>query len=805
MADQQDLHPGELLGDYRIIRRLGNGTFGTVYLAEHRYQPEQVAIKVLHTSLTDPEDFRSFLNEARIIRLHHPHIISILDFGIDRKHLPYLVMEYASGGTLRERHPQGKPLLPDTILTYTHQFASALQFAHDQRLIHRDIKPENMLLRGDGTVLLSDFGIAKIMEHSSLASSTSMIGTPAYMAPEQGQGHPLTASDQYALAVVIYEWITGKRPFLGTPLEVAIQHRLDAPPSLTSLVPNLPPAVEQVVLKALAKDPATRFPSIQEFENALRKATTSLAPTRKSIPGAPPPTLLPTQAALSEAQEEPALPRVQAEPALPPVALASFSVFPQNTLPITSPQAETQPPSRPPRKRRTWRSALLVSVILLLISSILYGVFVENPSLLRAQNQHNATATALAEEQHMVYLATMAYDVAANKDGIQFGFNPAHTRYNPHERQISPANVSELQQFWTAQTGDSISSSPTVANHMVYVGSNDHKFYAFPAIGCGPATCDPLWTAQTGGEVAASPAFANGKVYVGSDKLYAFSATACGKATCDPLWTGQLGKGMSDSLAVANGVVYAGAYDSKLYAFNANGCGQATCHPLWTAQMGGGGTVSSPAIDSGVVYVAALDHNLYAFNANGCGQATCAPLWTAPLNGQFVNYISSPAVAAGVVYVGSLDRNLYAFKADGCGQATCAPLWTAKADQPISSSPAVANGVVYVGSYDKKLYAFKADGCGQATCDPLWTATTSNSVFASPTVANGVVYVGSVDSKLYAFNASGCGKTSCDPLWTTGTGEAGKGRFDFSSSPAVAYGIVYVGAQDGKLYAFKAS
>jgi eukaryotic-like serine/threonine-protein kinase len=125
---------------------------------------------VLRVQLSSQEDFKHFINEARMIRLQHPSIVPVLDFGVSRDNVPYLVMEYAPGGTLRDRHPRGTQLPPPILLSYTEQLASALQYAHDQRLIHRDVKPENMLLREDGTLLLSDFGLAKVVEQSSLAS-----------------------------------------------------------------------------------------------------------------------------------------------------------------------------------------------------------------------------------------------------------------------------------------------------------------------------------------------------------------------------------------------------------------------------------------------------------------------------------------------------------------------------------------------------------------------------------------------------------------------------------------------------------
>jgi serine/threonine protein kinase len=248
MADRA----GQRLDNYRLIRLLGEGSFGQVYLAEHIYRETQVAVKVLPQLAED--DLPDFLNEARTIRLRHPHIVPILDFGVDNR-IPFIVMEYIANGTLRQRYPKGSRLPLDLIVLYIKQVADALQYAHDEKLIHRDVKPENMLLRSDHDVLLSDFGIATFARSSGSHSILGMAGTIIYMAPEQLQGRPVLASDQYALGVVAYEWLCGERPFKGSPMEIATQHMLKPIPPLREKVPYLPLSVEQAVLTSMEKEP----------------------------------------------------------------------------------------------------------------------------------------------------------------------------------------------------------------------------------------------------------------------------------------------------------------------------------------------------------------------------------------------------------------------------------------------------------------------------------------------------------------------------------------------------------------------
>ena len=261
------------LGNYRTLRLLGEGGFAQVYLGEHLYLKTMAAIKVLRANLPE-NDLQTFLNEAQIVaHLRHPQIVRVLEFGVTPDYTPFLAMTYAPHGTLRRRHPKGTSLSQETIVTYVKQVAAALQFAHDHTLIHRDVKPENMLIGQNGEVLLSDFGIAVAAHHTDTQNKEEISGTVFYMAPEQLQGRPRPASDQYSLAVIVYEWLCGSLPFTGSGLlAIAHQHLEALPPSLKSRVPTLSLAVEAVVMRALAKDPAARFEDVQAFAQALETA-----------------------------------------------------------------------------------------------------------------------------------------------------------------------------------------------------------------------------------------------------------------------------------------------------------------------------------------------------------------------------------------------------------------------------------------------------------------------------------------------------------------------------------------------------
>lgn len=268
MSNQRNDRIGQQVGNYCLLRILGYGGFADVYLGEHLYLKTQAAIKILRTPVTEG-DCEEVLKEARTIaRLEHPNIVRMLECGMVDDHL-FQVMTYAPSGTLRQRHARGARLPFPLLITYIRQIASALQYAHAHRLIHRDVKPENMLLGQQDRVVLSDFGLVMIAHSSRSQVTATMAGTLAYMAPEQIQGKPRFASDQYALAIVIYEWLCGARPFNGSFVEVASQQLMAPPPSLCDRLPGLPREVEQVVFKALAKQPAERFEHIEMFAQAL--------------------------------------------------------------------------------------------------------------------------------------------------------------------------------------------------------------------------------------------------------------------------------------------------------------------------------------------------------------------------------------------------------------------------------------------------------------------------------------------------------------------------------------------------------
>ncbi|MDW8214868.1 MAG: serine/threonine-protein kinase, partial [Roseiflexaceae bacterium] len=277
---------GATIGNYEIQALIGSGGMATVYRGFDQNLGRAVAIKILsEEARAHPGFVDRFRQEARIIaNLRHPNIVQVYDFGVHNG-MPYMVQELLPGPTLEQRITDavrsGRFLPPDEVIAITRQLAAALDAAHAAGVIHRDVKPANAMWNTLGDLVLTDFGIAR----STLASGNQtqvgmVVGTPGYLSPEQAQGLPVTpASDIYSLGVVVFEMLAGRLPFDGdTPMSIAIQHIQTPPPPLRALRPDIPPAVEAVVLRALAKDPSARFERAEQFAAALERAYLTSTP-----------------------------------------------------------------------------------------------------------------------------------------------------------------------------------------------------------------------------------------------------------------------------------------------------------------------------------------------------------------------------------------------------------------------------------------------------------------------------------------------------------------------------------------------
>jgi len=302
-----NLQPGQMLGVYRIINKIGQGGMATVYKAYQPSMDRNVAIKVLPGQLAESPEFAArFQQEARFIaRLEHPHILPVFDYGEDSG-ITYFVMRYLDAGSLKDRMSAGPLSLTEIDRIFT-QLADALGYAHGRGIIHRDLKPANALIDSDGNLFLTDFGIAKLLESASprLTQTDAIMGTPAYISPEQAQAQPVNQrSDIYSLGIILYELVTGRVPYVAdTPLAVILKHLSDPLPLPSVIKPDISDAIEQVILKALAKNPADRFGTTGEFVTAWKRALQTVETVRSEAD------MLPTY--VSQPASSPLPPRIQ--------------------------------------------------------------------------------------------------------------------------------------------------------------------------------------------------------------------------------------------------------------------------------------------------------------------------------------------------------------------------------------------------------------------------------------------------------------------------------------------------------------
>ncbi len=291
----------EKIGPYLIQAELGRGGMATVYLAYDPRFERQVAVKILPPEMlhADPQFRLRFEREARLIaRLEHPAIVPVYDVGEDEGR-PYFVMRYMNGGSLADRIKQGVFSIAEAT-RILEIIAPALEEAHNQGIVHRDLKPSNILFTANGFPCISDFGIAKVLqaEGSTLTSESMIIGTPAYMSPEQAAGKPIDhRTDIYALGIILFEMLTGRQPYQAdTPMGVAIKHITDPVPNILEVNPGLPAWIQEVIARAMAKDPEQRYQTATELVNDLKAhLQQSAAVTRlvKTVPPAPPTRTLP--------------------------------------------------------------------------------------------------------------------------------------------------------------------------------------------------------------------------------------------------------------------------------------------------------------------------------------------------------------------------------------------------------------------------------------------------------------------------------------------------------------------------------
>jgi len=345
--------PPEKIGRYEVKSELGRGGMAAVYLATDPRFKREVAVKILPPQLlADPVYRARFEREAQTIAaLEHPAIVPVYDFGEEEGQL-YLVMRYMPGGSLADKLNKGN-LLPSEIVHIIARITSALDQVHAHGIIHRDLKPGNILFDQYGEAYLSDFGIARLTEATTTLTGAAIVGTPAYMSPEQARGDLDIdgRSDLYAVGAIIFQMLSGKLPYESTtPLGLAMKHITDPVPSISHVRPDLPPTLDRVIETAMAKDPAERYQSGQELSKALDAITQEIGST--SPPVSPQPVISRTASAMPVSPGTPPPSPAPVSPATPPP-------------PASQPGSGVQPARR--RGRVPWYMLTGGSILLLVL------------------------------------------------------------------------------------------------------------------------------------------------------------------------------------------------------------------------------------------------------------------------------------------------------------------------------------------------------------------------------------------------------------------------------------------------------
>jgi eukaryotic-like serine/threonine-protein kinase len=364
-------------GRYRVLRRIGSGGMADVYCAEDTHLGRQVALKVLHRRFAQDQEFvERFRREAKSAAgLNHPNVVGVFDRG-EHEGTYYIAMELLEGQTLKDIVEAEAPLSQERVIDLGLQILQAAGFAHNHGVIHRDFKPHNVIVDQQGHAKVTDFGIARAGA-SEMTETGSIMGTAQYLSPEQAQGHAVTAtSDIYSIGVMLYEMLAGRLPFEGdSAVAVALKHLSEPPVPISQWRPDVHPALEAVVMAALAKDPAQRWQSAEDLAAGLEAARTQI------------------EAGSNGGQDTAAFAAIP----VPAAEAAAPTEFAPNTAPVVAPAVE---PQRKPKRRWPWYAlgALALALLGVLLYLILSGALAtEKREVPRATGKQLVEARALME------------------------------------------------------------------------------------------------------------------------------------------------------------------------------------------------------------------------------------------------------------------------------------------------------------------------------------------------------------------------------------------------------------------------
>jgi outer membrane protein assembly factor BamB len=767
------------VGEFRLRARLGVGGMGRVFLG-FSLAGRAVAVKVVHPQLARDQAFvHRFRQEVAAAQaVNAAYTAPVVAAGLDDDP-PWLATVFVPGPSLAEAIAAGGPLPETAVWKLGAGLVESLRAIHAANLVHRDLKPHNVLLAVDGPRVI-DFGISRALDSTVMTATGAVMGTPAFMSPEQAQAAPMgPASDVFSLGCLLAFAATAASPFgQGDPATV-LYRIVHNPPVLD----GIPGRMRELVADCLAKSPADR-PALAQLAYAISAEV--------------PPDAIASPASFWPATVSAVIRSYEARLGVGASVGGDLGLIGGLDLGehtgAAGPRSRAQHPestgvtrtaaTRSPASGRAGRHAApAIRTPAARIGRRPTGAGAEWPAgvtgagaerpvgkatprpvppvLRRAQVPEltrRQTLTGLAGAS-AVGLAVIGWELSQGSAPRRSGSTTRPTaarRPDPKSRKAPPPGT----QVWSFRAGGAVAADLAVADGVIYAASTDASVYALTADGT------KIWSVPTSGAVYSGPAISDGLLYVGSSDHNVYALRASNGAE---LWNYQTGAAVMSDPTVANGVVYVGSDDHNLYALAA-GNGQG----LWAFRTHAAVT-AQPVVTLGLVLLASTDDNLYALReSNG------KELWGGATGGPVSR---GPVVVDGIAYLGSADHHVYAIHARG-GRL----LWSHLTRGPVNCDPAVADGVVYVGSDDHHVYALRASNGAE-----IWKYPTGNMVRSGPVVDGGVVYVGSLDSNLYALRA-----TDGTVLWKFPAGGP------ITARAALADGLVYTGSGDGNIYAVQA-
>ncbi len=771
MAEEADVEfelRDKIDDQYKVIEK-HRGGMSVVYIVLDEFSQRRFAVKTLKEELlSDRAAVSRFSREAKTwLNLgRHPNIVEAIIYReLDEQ--PILFLEYVEGTDLQRLFDAEERLFPPQLLRFTSQVCAGMEYVHnlpigpgDRGVVHRDLKPSNLMITRRADVKVSDFGLAKVHGGGTRITDAGLgLGTYLYMPPEQfiDAASADRSSDIYSIGVVLYVATTGQPPAQGENVGAVIRNILSQEPVRPSqLVNNVPEALEEVIMRCLAKERGDRYQSFSELARALGDVEASILETV-------------TGEEVWECQQCHYLTRhrYQACPVCVgtmhrvtyrPDSQADSEIITQPTEPAQPPAPVTEAPQADAataaaaeglyQRARKWQGEGDLRRAIALLRQVL------------AINPDHAAARQSLDEAALVLVRQGSQKATRAYNWSMFRGNITCTGYTP-EVVLPP-----LQRRWQRQVGQWIIASPVVANGIVFIGAGvGERSQSGRIMALAGQSGEVIWEQNLAHEVVLSACVLDGKIaFFGTHNRLAALEARSGRL----LWQVVVAAQVSASPVAWQNIVYCGTDDGRLLAVSAQSGQQ-----IWEfqAEMG---IYSSPLVWQGRVYVGSLDHRLYALD-----RASGRMLWEFMTGGELY---AAPAFHQGRVYVSSADQRLYCVDA-----ATGRQVWEFQTDGPIESSPAAWQSFVYVGSRDRRLYAVEADSGRH-----LWHFEAGDWVNSSPAVSGRTVYCGSHDKNIYALETH---TGVC--LWQYETDG------EIRSSPAISGHSVYVTSNDGNLYCFR--